>query len=146
MRIGFDITQGTELIEAAFYEPFLVVLSPEQWLRVEDGSVTCAFSEEKRTLESISFRCHLQADQAQKIMLAKQEAGATPFAFVPSQSVEMVLEASKENFSSSQCAALLQAEMPEELLDVLNEEGFPLLLDMRHYQVSACFQQTVDTL
>lgn len=144
MRIGFDITQEAELMEAAFDEPFLVTLSPEQLLCAEEGTLLCTFETEARELQSISLHLTLPADAAKKVFHAKQgDAASASFSF--GQSVQIVFEAASDDFTPLQRAALVQAELPEDLLDILNAEGMPLLFDLRCYQITTCSQQSAES-
>ncbi len=150
MRIGFDLLEkqdsplslGTEWMEVDFDEPFLVELSPEQWLKIESGSLHYAFSSEERSIEHVSLRLALSTDEAMKIFLAKSTT-EKHVSFSLKQSVEVQLTLSQNNLTSRQKDAIVHAVSPDDLFDVLNEEGYPALLDLRNYHLAEVLQQTV---
>lgn len=150
MRIGFDLLEqdgselslGTEWMEVDFDEPFLVELSPEQWLKAESGALRGAFSTEQHSIEYISLCLVFSAEEAKKFFLAKC-ATEKPVSFSLKQSVEVRLDLSQNNLTPAQKASISQTESPDGLFEVFNEEGYPILLDLRHYHLADVMQQTV---
>ncbi len=150
MRIGFELLEqdtpelslGGEQIEVDFDEPFLVELSPEQWLKAESGSLHGAFSSEQRSIDGFFLHLVFSPDEAKKLFLAKSTT-EKHVSFSLKQSVEVQLTLSKNNLTSRQKDAIVHAASPDDLFDVLNEEGYPALLDLRNYRLAEVLQQTI---